>query len=137
MSAISTQLQRCKGGESVSLPACSLRRAARPLLSIPYGFSHAPSAMEDAHAAVLNLDETKDSNTFFAVYDGHGGRSITRHCFFLNFSDDQSQGGTVAKFAGQHVHKRLVTEESYHEKQYETALKRAFLGTDEDILASA
>lgn len=30
--------------------------------------------MEDAHAAVLDLDEQPDkSNSFFAVYDGHGG----------------------------------------------------------------
>ncbi|KAJ7134603.1 phosphatase 2C-like domain-containing protein [Mycena epipterygia] len=74
--------------------------------------------MEDAHAIVLDLDEGKDDpNTFFAVYDGHGG-------------------GTVAKFAGQNVHKRLVTEESYKESQYDEALKRAFLGTDEDLLAN-
>ncbi|KAJ7935621.1 PP2C-domain-containing protein [Mycena leptocephala] len=74
--------------------------------------------MEDAHAIVLDLDGGKDdSNTFFAVYDGHGG-------------------GTVAKFAGQNVHKRLVTEESYKESQYDEALKRAFLGTDEDLLAN-
>ncbi|KAJ6512254.1 phosphatase 2C-like domain-containing protein [Mycena vitilis] len=74
--------------------------------------------MEDAHAVVLDLDEGKeDTNTFFAVYDGHGG-------------------GTVAKFAGHNVHKRLVTEESYKESQYPEALKRAFLGTDEDLLAN-
>jgi len=74
--------------------------------------------MEDAHAIVLDLDEGKEkSNTFFAVYDGHGG-------------------GTVAKFAGQHVHKRLVEEETYKQEQYEAALKRAFLGTDEDLLAN-
>ncbi|KAJ7780631.1 phosphatase 2C-like domain-containing protein [Mycena maculata] len=74
--------------------------------------------MEDAHAIVLDLDEGKeDPNTFFAVYDGHGG-------------------GTVAKFAGQNVHKRLVTEEAYKESQYDEALKRAFLGTDEDLLAN-
>jgi protein phosphatase 2C family protein 2/3 len=30
--------------------------------------------MEDAHAIVLSLDEgVEKSNTFFAVYDGHGG----------------------------------------------------------------
>ena len=29
--------------------------------------------MEDAHAAVLDLDGPSDSNAFFAVYDGHGG----------------------------------------------------------------
>lgn len=76
--------------------------------------------MEDAHAAVVNLDEGKsdaETNAFFAVYDGHGGSS-------------------VARFAGQNVHKRLVTEESYKQGNYEQALKRAFLGTDEDILAN-
>jgi len=30
--------------------------------------------MEDAHAVILDLDEgQQNSNTFFAVYDGHGG----------------------------------------------------------------
>jgi protein phosphatase 2C family protein 2/3 len=29
--------------------------------------------MEDAHAAVLDLDGQEKSNAFFAVYDGHGG----------------------------------------------------------------
>lgn len=43
----------------------------------------------------------------------------------------------VAKFAGQNVHKRLVDEETYKESRYEDALKRAFLGTDEEMLASA
>lgn len=43
----------------------------------------------------------------------------------------------MAKFAGQHVHKRLVTEESYKSGDYAQALKKAFLGTDEDLLASA
>lgn len=41
----------------------------------------------------------------------------------------------MAKFAGINVHKRLVAEEAYREKRYEEALKRAFLGTDEDLLA--
>jgi hypothetical protein len=31
-------------------------------------------AMEDAHAAVVPLDDgAENSNAFFAVYDGHGG----------------------------------------------------------------
>ncbi|OAX38755.1 PP2C-domain-containing protein [Rhizopogon vinicolor AM-OR11-026] len=72
--------------------------------------------MEDAHVTVLSLEESTDKNTFFAVYDGHGG-------------------STVARFAGEHVHKRLVSEETYHEKRYAEALKKAFLGTDEDLLA--
>ena len=30
--------------------------------------------MEDAHAAVLDLDGSGESgNAFFAIYDGHGG----------------------------------------------------------------
>ena len=44
-------------------------------------------------------------------------------------------GDTVAKFSGINVHKRLVAEAAYREKRYEEALKRAFLGTDEDFLA--
>ncbi|KAI0354945.1 PP2C-domain-containing protein [Trametes cingulata] len=73
--------------------------------------------MEDAHTAVLNLDgepSESDSNTFFAVYDGHGGSA-------------------VARYAGQHLHQRLVTDEAYKRKDYPRALKNAFLGTDEDI----
>ena len=34
------------------------------------------------------------------------------------------------------MHKRLVTEESYKEQNWEMALKKAFLGTDEGLLAS-
>lgn len=41
----------------------------------------------------------------------------------------------MARFAGQNVHKRLINEEAYHAKRYDEALKRAFLGTDEDLLA--
>ena len=44
-------------------------------------------------------------------------------------------GGATAIFAGQNVHKRLVTEETYHRKEYEAAMKRSFIGTDEDLLA--
>ena len=52
-----------------------------------------------------------------------------------SLSQTALQGGTVAKFAGKNVHKRLVLDESYQQKQYEVALKKAFLGTDEDLLA--
>ncbi|KAM6491095.1 Protein phosphatase 2C (PP2C)-like domain containing protein [Amanita muscaria] len=73
--------------------------------------------MEDAHVAVLDLDGEPNSNGFFAVYDGHGG-------------------GHVSKYAGENLHKRLLSEDKYHERDYETALKKAFLGTDEDLLAT-
>ncbi|OCB89899.1 PP2C-domain-containing protein [Sanghuangporus baumii] len=74
-------------------------------------------SMEDAHAIELNLeDKSGGHNAFFAVYDGHGG-------------------GTVAKFSGQNVHKRLINEPMYAQHQWKDALKRAFLGTDDDIRA--
>lgn len=41
--------------------------------------------MEDAHTIALSLDEGKDnSNTFFAVYDGHGGMSYVLFCHTLD-----------------------------------------------------
>lgn len=90
--------------------------------------------MEDAHTAVLDLDESAEkSNTFFAVYDGHGGKSSF---IVLDHSSFRFLGATVARFAGQHLHKRLVAEESYKSGNYGEALKKAFLGTDEDLLAS-
>ena len=42
----------------------------------------------------------------------------------------------MAEFAGLNVHKRLVTDEAYKNDDYELALKKAFLGTNEDILGS-
>lgn len=92
--------------------------------------------MEDAHTAVLDLDgQAESSNAFFAVYDGHGG---TFHLYLLlaKIFSKYCLGSTVARFAGMNVHKRLVAEESYQQGDYEIALKKAFLGTDEDLLAS-
>ncbi|KDN52080.1 PP2C-domain-containing protein [Tilletiaria anomala UBC 951] len=76
-------------------------------------------SMEDAHATILNLDGKTDDEkaSFFAVYDGHGG-------------------STVAEFSGQTVHTRLAATDEYKQGNYEAALKRAFLGTDEDLRAS-
>ncbi|KAB5588992.1 Protein phosphatase [Ceratobasidium theobromae] len=72
-------------------------------------------SMEDAHATVLKLDP-HSGNAFFAVFDGHGG-------------------STIAKYAGSHVHERLRSDAGYQSKDYKAALKRAFLGTDDDLRA--
>jgi serine/threonine protein phosphatase PrpC len=69
---------RCRGGESVSLYAIFV--AFRSALVHRTQFVLTTSnflAMEDAHTAVLDLDENNESNTFFAVYDGHGGTSYS------------------------------------------------------------
>jgi protein phosphatase 2C family protein 2/3 len=95
--------------------------------------------MEDSHAISLNLDESQEdanSNTFFAVYDGHGGMEVFLWLTVQALSESIT-GGSVARFAGKNVHRRLIQEESYQQQDYEEAMRRAFLGTDEDMLAGA
>jgi len=81
-------------------------------------------SMEDAHAAVLDLqnsDEPQRPTTaeerlsFFGVYDGHGG-------------------DRVANFSGENIHKILAKQAAFAAKDYEQALKDAFLATDRAIL---
>jgi protein phosphatase 2C family protein 2/3 len=94
--------------------------------------------MEDAHTISLDLDEPRSdatSNTFFAVYDGHGGIAPTFSTLVCLGLSNLSAGGSVARFAGQNVHRRLVKEDSYQRQNYEEAMRRAFLGTDEDMLS--
>lgn len=83
-------------------------------------------SMEDAHAAVLDLqvDDPKkdfraasieDRLSFFGVYDGHGGDK-------------------VALFAGENVHKIIAKQEAFKSGDFEQALKDGFLATDRAIL---
>lgn len=81
-------------------------------------------SMEDSHAAVLDLqnsDEPQRPTTveerlsFFGVYDGHGGDK-------------------VAVFSGENIHKILAKQAAFAAKEYEQALKDAFLATDRAIL---
>ena len=72
--------------------------------------------MEDTHAIVLDLKATNDKqNSFFAVYDGHGGAPIMSYP--INFSHINPSGSSVAEFAALNVHKRLVTEEAYKKRR--------------------
>lgn len=107
--------------------------------------------MEDAHAHVLDLDNKSDEpatklesrRSFFAVYDGHGGKRIARitpscalskadHCCCHLLPT----GATVARYAGDTVHSRMLGTEEYKAQKWEDALKRTFLATDEDMRAS-
>ncbi|EYE92512.1 PP2C family serine/threonine-protein phosphatase [Aspergillus ruber CBS 135680] len=83
-------------------------------------------SMEDAHAAVLDLQAKYTENTdkptdpakrlaFFGVYDGHGGDK-------------------VALFAGDNVHKIVSKQDSFAKGDIEQALKDGFLATDRAIL---
>lgn len=83
-------------------------------------------SMEDAHAAVLDLQAKYVSKTneptapekrlsFFGVYDGHGGDK-------------------VALFAGENVHKIVAKQAAFEKGDIEQALKDGFLATDRAIL---
>jgi protein phosphatase PTC2/3 len=83
-------------------------------------------SMEDAHAAVLDLQVERDGKTlqpappgkrlaFFGVYDGHGGEK-------------------VAQFAGENIHKIVAKQEAFSKGDMEQALKDGFLATDRAIL---
>ncbi|PKY00904.1 protein phosphatase 2C [Aspergillus campestris IBT 28561] len=82
-------------------------------------------SMEDAHAAVLDLQAKFSENqqqsdpdkrlAFFGVYDGHGGDK-------------------VALFAGDNVHKIVAKQKAFESGDIEQALKDGFLATDRAIL---
>ncbi|KAI0754952.1 PP2C-domain-containing protein [Daedaleopsis nitida] len=108
-------------GQTLSIPATDKHTEQGANDKYHYGVTEMQGwriTMEDAHVSILNLDEdSADPNTFFAVYDGHGGSA-------------------VARYAGQHVHKRLVQDEAYRKKEYALALKNAFIGIDADMRAN-
>ena len=62
---------------------------------------------------------------------------ITCRLLHLKITDPPMQiGASVAKYAGTNVFKRLAGEQGYKDGNYQDGLKKAFLGTDEDILKS-
>nr|XP_043630601.1 probable protein phosphatase 2C 21 [Erigeron canadensis] len=67
------------------------------------------STMEDAHAAVPDLDT---ETSFFGVYDGHGGK-------------------VVAKFCAKFLHQQVLKHEAYSTGDIETSVQKAFLRMDE------
>lgn len=81
--------------------------------------------MEDAHAAILDLQSNQEDNpknpnppdkrlAYFGVYDGHGGEK-------------------VAQYAGKNIHKIVAQQEGFPQ-DIEQALKDGFLATDRAIL---
>uniref|UniRef100_A0A0N5A867 protein-serine/threonine phosphatase n=1 Tax=Syphacia muris TaxID=451379 RepID=A0A0N5A867_9BILA len=70
-------------------------------------------SMEDAHTHLLAVPDDNDA-AFFAVYDGHGGSA-------------------VSEYAGNHLHKLIVTNPAYVEGRIEEGIKQGFLALDEMI----
>lgn len=67
------------------------------------------ASMEDAHAALTDLDEC---TSFFGVYDGHGGK-------------------VVAKFCAKYLHQQVLKHEAYAAGDVGTSVQRAFFRMDE------
>ncbi|XP_057968199.1 probable protein phosphatase 2C 60 isoform X2 [Malania oleifera] len=67
------------------------------------------TTMEDAHAAYPDLD---CSTSFFGVYDGHGGKAVSRFC---------------AKY----LHQQMLEHEAYLAGDLVTSVQKAFLRMDE------
>ncbi|KAG0466966.1 hypothetical protein HPP92_018546 [Vanilla planifolia] len=79
---------------------------------IRYGLSSMQgwrAAMEDAHAALPDLD---DSTSFFGVYDGHGGK-------------------VVAKFCAKYLHTQVLKQEASCPGDFGSSVQKAFLRMDE------
>uniref|UniRef100_A0A0E0GIN3 protein-serine/threonine phosphatase n=1 Tax=Oryza nivara TaxID=4536 RepID=A0A0E0GIN3_ORYNI len=71
--------------------------------------------MEDAHAAILSLDDTT-STSFFGVYDGHGGAEVASYC-------------------AKQFHIELCNHEDYH-NDLTNALNNVFFSMDENLQQS-
>ena len=69
--------------------------------------------MEDSHIAELDLG---DGNSFFGVFDGHGGPE-------------------VAKFVKLHFTKNLISCAAYKRKDYKKALEDTFMKMDRLLLS--
>ncbi|KAF1870189.1 hypothetical protein Lal_00017770 [Lupinus albus] len=70
------------------------------------------ASMEDAHAAHPYLDE---STSFFGVFDGHGGKA-------------------VSKFCAKYLHQQVLKHEAYIAGDLGTSLQKSFLRMDEMML---
>ncbi|PIA45893.1 hypothetical protein AQUCO_01600264v1 [Aquilegia coerulea] len=67
------------------------------------------ATMEDAHAAITDLDE---STSFFGVYDGHGGK-------------------VVSKFCAKYLHQQVLRNDACSAGDLGTSLQKAFFRMDE------
>uniref|UniRef100_A0A0D9XGN6 protein-serine/threonine phosphatase n=1 Tax=Leersia perrieri TaxID=77586 RepID=A0A0D9XGN6_9ORYZ len=67
------------------------------------------TTMEDAHTALPRLDEC---TSFFGVYDGHGGKA-------------------VSKFCAKHLHLQVLKNEAYSSGDLATSVSKSFFRMDE------
>ncbi|XP_034944644.1 probable protein phosphatase 2C T23F11.1 isoform X2 [Chelonus insularis] len=73
------------------------------------------SKMEDCHVHILSLPDDPEA-AFFAVYDGHGGATMSQH-------------------AGKHLHDYILRTNEYKEGKIVEAMEQGFLQLDEAMQA--
>ncbi|KAI9026571.1 phosphatase 2C-like domain-containing protein [Phycomyces nitens] len=102
-------------GQTLSEPVVTKTTHKESSKDLFYGVSSMQGwrlSMEDAHAAILKLEDSDAS--FFGVYDGHGGF-------------------TVAQYTGKRLHRKVYESEYFAKKQYAEAMRDAFLGIDREL----
>jgi len=72
-------------------------------------------SMEDAHTTIALLPKVSNPASFFAVYDGHGGRIVSR-------------------YASRHVHVELLKSAAFQAGDLKEALSQAYIATDAKML---
>ncbi len=81
--------------------------------------------MEDSHIA--NVTDLGNGCSFFGVFDGHGGKTISfvlkPYLFII--------GQEVALYVKKHFVKELSKLSAFKSKDYKTALEEAFFKMDE------
>jgi len=70
-------------------------------------------SMEDAHCALLSLPYDS-SNSYFGVFDGHGGAEVAKYC-------------------AEHLHERITNDNAYRAGDHFTSIKNGFLRVDEEV----
>ena len=99
-------------GTYLSTPKTEKQTADAEGARVRYGLASMQgwrTTMEDAHTAVPQLDER---TSFFAVFDGHGGKA-------------------VAKFCAKHLHMQFLRSAAYCSGDLASSARKAFLRMDE------
>ena len=84
-------------------------------------------AMEDAHTAVLTLEDgTQEKDAFFGVYDGHSGDLLPP--FPSSLSNPSLTRSTVAKFAGKNIPARVFLRRKLIARSATTGYEKGLSG---------
>ncbi|ORY96350.1 phosphatase 2C-domain-containing protein [Syncephalastrum racemosum] len=102
-------------GQTLSEPVTNKESSEGQDTRVIYGASSMQGwriSMEDAHTTIPEYNKTGAS--FFAVFDGHGGSG-------------------VAKYSGQHLHKKVMDSQLFMSGRFRDSLKAGFLAIDDSL----